>query len=58
MHKGIASKMKAKEKSKLAYRRLFPALDLKKTDGCKVPHDGFIDALLIAEYGRLIGGSR
>ena len=52
IHKGIMNKLKAKEKSKLAYRRLFPSVNLKKSDQCKQPHEGLIDALLIAEYGR------
>lgn len=59
IHKGISDKIKAKEKSKLAYRRLFPSVILKKTEACKKFHGGLIDALLIAEYGRrrLTGGT-
>lgn len=38
--------------SKIAASRLFPGADLTATDKCEVPHDGIVDALLIAEYGR------
>lgn len=33
-------------------QRLFPDLDLRKTDKCKKPHDGICEALLMAEYAR------
>jgi hypothetical protein len=36
---------------KLAYD-LFPDLDFRASSRCKNPHQGFIDAVLIAEYGR------
>ncbi len=36
----------------LASSRLFPNLDLTPTERSKKPHDGIVDALLIAEYGR------
>lgn len=32
--------------------RLFPGLDLRKTEKCVKDHDGFAEALLMAEYGR------
>ena len=41
-----------KAMSLLAVKRLFPDLDLKRTARCEGPHDGIVDALLIAEYGR------
>ena len=33
-------------------RRLFPNMDLRRTDRCKGPHDGICEALLMAEYAR------
>lgn len=33
-------------------KRLFPGVDLKKTERCQKDHDGMAEALLIAEYGR------
>lgn len=44
----------AKEKSLQAVQRLFPTVDLLATDRSRVPHQGLIDALLIAEYGRRV----
>jgi hypothetical protein len=41
-----------KKKSLEISRRLFPKADLRATARCKKPHDGLIDALLIAEYCR------
>lgn len=50
MHVGARGD-KAKEKSLHAGRALFPNVSLIP-DGCRVIHDGIVDALLIAEYGR------
>jgi len=36
----------------LACRRLFPNQDLRKNERCRVPSDGIIDGLLMAEYCR------
>jgi len=33
-------------------RELFPAEDWRRTERSKIPFDGFVDAALIAEYGR------
>lgn len=33
-------------------KRLFPIVNLKKTERCKKDHDGMAEALLMAEYGR------
>lgn len=41
-----------KAMSLIAAKRLFPDIDLRKNERCKVPHDGIVDALLIMEYGR------
>ena len=35
-----------------AAQRLFPGLDLSRTPKCKKSDEGFVDALLIAEFGR------
>lgn len=32
--------------------RLFPNVDLRRTEKCKGPHDGICEALLMAEYAR------
>jgi len=49
--KMIQGKMDTKAMSLLAAKRLFPKLDLRATERCKKPHDGIVDALLIATYG-------
>lgn len=41
-----------KAMSLIAVKRLFGYVDLKRTPACEGPHDGIVDALLIAEYGR------
>ena len=51
-HEGISG-CDPKEKSAIAVSRIFPNADLRATPRCKTPHKGIIDALLIAEYGRL-----
>ena len=33
-------------------KRLFPDVDLKRTERCKKEHDGMAEALLMAEYAR------
>lgn len=33
-------------------KRLFPDISLRRTERCKKDHDGFADALLMAEYAR------
>ena len=33
-------------------RSMFPSLDLRKNDRCTNPHDGIVDALLLAEYAK------
>lgn len=45
-------KIDTKATSLLAVRRLFPTIDLRANERCKVPHNGIVDALLMAEYGR------
>lgn len=41
-----------KENSIVVCKRLFPAVDLKRTPKCRTPHDGMAEALLMAEYAR------
>jgi hypothetical protein len=57
--KRAGQKMKGKKDTKkmslVAVQRLFPGLDLRRNDQCKIPHDGIVDALLIAAYGVKIG---
>jgi hypothetical protein len=50
----IQGKRDCKKMSELAAKRLFPTVDLRKNEACKISHDGIVDALLIAEYGRRI----
>lgn len=38
--------------SKMAAKRLFPDIDLRRNDRCKIDDDNKIDALLICEYAR------
>ena len=41
-----------KKMSLMAVKRLFPTVSLLRTPKCSKDHDGIVDALLIAEYGR------
>jgi crossover junction endodeoxyribonuclease RuvC len=41
-----------KQRSILAAQRLFPGVSLRRTPKCRVPSDGYAEALLLAEYGR------
>ncbi len=50
MHRGTDEKL-PKAKSLQIARRIFPDVPLVPL-GCRKPHDGIVDALLIAEYGR------
>lgn len=54
MHSGINKKSMPlpKQRSLAVVRRLFPELNLLKTSRSKFPDDGYVDALLMAEYGR------
>lgn len=51
LHAGISSDLDPKVKSQVAASRIFPHMDFKASERCKKPHDGMIDAALIAEYG-------
>lgn len=52
MHEGIDKNLKSKQKSLLAFERLFPHLKerVPKNKNGKI-HEGVLDALLIAAYG-------
>ena len=52
---GISNKDKSKQQSIEAAKRLFPKVNLKRTERCTKDHDGFADALLMAEWGRRHG---
>ena len=52
MHKGMDKKMKPKDRSLLVLKRNYPGIDLTATPRSTKPHEGLMDALLIAEYGR------
>ena len=54
LHQGLAKEITAKDKSFLIVKRLFPKLDLRASQKCRKFHEGLIDALLIAEYGRRV----
>lgn len=41
-----------KNSSIAACKRLFPGVNLRRTDRCKKDHDGMAEALLMAEYAR------
>ena len=51
MHSGIVG-VEPKERSIIALRRLFPDVDLRVSERAKKPHEGVMDALLLAEWGR------
>lgn len=48
-------KFDTKAAALIAAKRIFPTHDFRKSARCSVPHDGMIDAALIAEYARREG---
>lgn len=50
--KGLDLTRDPKKNSEIIAKRLFPSTEFKASERSKNPHSGFIDALLIAEYGR------
>lgn len=52
MHMGIEKTLDPKQRSLIAVSRLFPTTDLRASARCSVQHDGLVDALLLAEWGR------
>lgn len=53
MHKGLSKSLTAKERSLQLARSLYPDETFTFTERQKKPHDGVIDALLLAEFGRM-----
>lgn len=51
MHAGTRADLEAKQRSAIAVSRLFPTVDLRASERSKKPHEGMMDALLIAAYG-------
>lgn len=49
---GSKTKIDTKAMALAAAKRLFPKVNLLMTDKSSVPHDGLVDALLMAEYSR------
>jgi hypothetical protein len=49
---GIDMDLRPKIRSLIAQGRLFPGAELRISEQGKKQHDGLVDALLIAEYGR------
>lgn len=41
-----------KQRSIEVCKKLFPSVDLKRTERCKTDHDGMAESLLMAEYAR------
>ena len=52
MWQGIQKQKNSKATSLIAVKGLFPTFDLTATDKATIPHDGIVDALLMAEYCR------
>lgn len=50
MHAGISKDLDTKERSALAVSRIFPGIDFRSSSRCKKPHEGMVDAALIAEW--------
>ena len=49
---GSKTKIDTKAMALVAAKRLFPKVNLMMTSKSTVPHDGLVDALLMAEYAR------
>lgn len=59
MHAGLPREASTKQRSMIVAQRLFPSIPLLATERSRKPHDGIVDALLIAEWGRrLLNGVR
>jgi hypothetical protein len=54
VHKGFEGT--PKERSLQAAKKLFPKEDFRKSNRARVPHDGIVDAALIALWGRMTLG--
>ena len=49
---GVERKLDTKKRALIAARRIWPTEDFLATERSKKPHDGIVDAALLAEYGR------
>ena len=49
---GTPAEMESKARAAMVAQRLWPGLDLRASPRCKGPHDGVVDALLLAEWMR------
>lgn len=47
-------KIDTKKTSLNAFNRIFPGVDARQNNNCSVPHDGIVDAALIAEAARVL----
>jgi hypothetical protein len=54
--KGMKSKFDTKLSALKVAQELWPQQDWRRTPRSKKPFDGFVDATLIAEYGRRLDG--
>lgn len=52
MHAGISGVDDPKGRSRIALNRIFPGEDFRVSDKGRVPHEGMMDAALMAEYMR------
>lgn len=48
----VKYKVNTKATSLLAVKRLFPTVNLLASNRCTTPHDGMVDALLLASFGK------
>ncbi len=49
----ISGKLTGKQKSLITAKAIWPNADFRASKRCKIPHDGMVDAALIAYYGLL-----
>lgn len=54
MHEGLNKEIKTKDRSLIVYKRAYSGVDLFNGPRSGKPHEGVLDALLIAEHGRRI----
>ena len=57
-HAGIDRKIAAKDRSLIAAKRAYPAMDFRASSKSTKAHDGMVDALLIARWVAKEGGLR
>ena len=53
IHQGIPKQKEAKDMTLMAVKRLYPDVDLRKSERAKKPYDGIYDALAMAHYCKL-----